>query len=470
MDGRPEIKDHAMSYNETIGHRTYRFDDLKTLLARATPQRSGDQLAGVAAATEEERVAAKMALAQVPLRTFLSETVIPYESDEVTRLIIDEHCAQAFAEISHLTVGDFRNWLLADTTDTAALVRIAPGLTPEMVAAVSKLMRNQDLILAAKKRPVVTRFRNTIGLPGRMSVRLQPNHPTDDVKGIAASMLDGLMYGCGDAVIGINPASDSLNAITTLLVMIDDFRQRYEVPTQSCVLTHVTNTIAAIEKGAPVDLVFQSIAGTEKANASFGASLALLQEAYEAGLSLKRGTVGDNLMYFETGQGSALSADAHHGVDQQTCEVRAYAVARKFKPLLVNTVVGFIGPEYLYDGRQIIRAGLEDHFCGKLLGVPMGCDICYTNHAEADSDDMDTLLTLLGVANVNFIMGVPGADDIMLNYQSTSFHDALYVRNVLGLRRAPEFEAWLESMQIIDTRGALLSPSAPQPLLEWITT
>jgi ethanolamine ammonia-lyase large subunit len=459
-----------MSYNETIGHRTYRFDDLKTLLARATPQRSGDQLAGVAAATEEERVAAKMALAQVPLRTFLSETVIPYESDEVTRLIIDEHSAQAFAEISHLTVGDFRNWLLADSTDTAALVRIAPGLTPEMVAAVSKLMRNQDLILAAKKRPVVTRFRNTIGLPGRMSVRLQPNHPTDDVKGIAASMLDGLMYGCGDAVIGINPASDSLSAITTLLVMIDDFRQRYEVPTQSCVLTHVTNTIAAIEKGAPVDLVFQSIAGTEKANASFCVSLALLQEAYEAGLSLKRGTVGDNLMYFETGQGSALSADAHHGVDQQTCEVRAYAVARKFKPLLVNTVVGFIGPEYLYDGRQIIRAGLEDHFCGKLLGVPMGCDICYTNHAEADSDDMDTLLTLLGVANVNFIMGVPGADDVMLNYQSTSFHDALYVRNVLGLRRAPEFEAWLESMQIIDARGALLTPSAPQPLLEWITT
>jgi ethanolamine ammonia-lyase large subunit len=459
-----------MSYNETIGHRMYRFDDLKTLLARATPQRSGDQLAGVAAATEEERVAAKMALAQLPLRTFLNECVIPYESDEVTRLIIDEHSAQAFAEISHLTVGDFRNWLLADTTDTAALVRIAPGLTPEMVAAVSKLMRNQDLILAAKKRPVVTRFRNTIGLPGRMSVRLQPNHPTDDVKGIAASMLDGLMYGCGDAVIGINPASDSLNAITTLLVMIDDFRQRYEVPTQSCVLTHVTNTIAAIEKGAPVDLVFQSIAGTEKANASFGVSLALLQEAYEAGLSLKRGTVGNNLMYFETGQGSALSADAHHGVDQQTCEVRAYAVARKFKPLLVNTVVGFIGPEYLYDGRQIIRAGLEDHFCGKLLGVPMGCDICYTNHAEADSDDMDTLLTLLGVANVNFIMGVPGADDVMLNYQSTSFHDALYVRNVLGLRRAPEFEAWLESMQIIDARGALRSSSAPQPLLEWMST
>jgi len=457
-----------MSYSETIGLRTYRFDDLKTLLAKASPLRSGDQLAGVTAHTEEERVAAKMALAQVPLRTFLNEALIPYEIDEVTRLIIDDHSLQAFAEISHLTVGDFRNWLLADTTDSAALIRVSAGLTPEMVAAVSKLMRNQDLILAAKKRPVITRFRNTIGLPGHMSVRLQPNHPTDDVKGIAASMLDGLMYGCGDAMIGINPASDSLSAITTLLVMIDDFRQRYEVPTQSCVLTHVTNTIAAIEKGAPVDLVFQSIAGTEKANSSFGVSLALLQEAHEAGLSLKRGTVGNDLMYFETGQGSELSADAHHGVDQQTCEVRGYAVARKFNPLLVNTVVGFIGPEYLYDGRQIIRAGLEDHFCGKLLGVPMGCDICYTNHAEADQDDMDNLLTLLGVANVNFIMGIPGADDVMLNYQSTSFHDALYVRNVLGLRRAPEFEVWLESMRIADPRGMLLNPSATQPLLEWI--
>jgi len=455
-----------MSYNETIRYRTYRFGDLKTLLAKASPLRSGDQLAQLAAATEEERVAAKMALANVPLRTFLNEAVIPFEDDEVTRLIIDDHSPAAFAEISHLTVGDFRNWLLAETTDTAALIRIASGLTPEMVAAVSKLMRNQDLILAAKKRPVVTRFRNTVGLPGHMSVRLQPNHPTDDVKGIAASMLDGLLYGCGDAMIGINPASDNLAAITTLLVMVDDFRQRYDVPTQSCVLTHVTNTIAAIERGAPVDLVFQSIAGTEQANTGFGISLALLQEAYEAGLSLKRGTVGENLMYFETGQGSALSANAHHGVDQQTCEARAYAVARKFNPFLTNTVVGFIGPEYLYDGRQIIRAGLEDHFCGKLLGVPMGCDICYTNHAEADQDDMDNLLTLLGVANVNFIMGVPGADDVMLNYQSTSFHDALYVREVLNLRRAPEFEAWLEAMQIVDSRGALLRQTTQQPLLE----
>jgi ethanolamine ammonia-lyase large subunit len=456
-----------MSYTETIGPRTYRFADLKTLLAKASPLRSGDQLAGVAAASEEERVAAKMALAGVPLRTFLNEALIPYEDDEVTRLIVDTHSPGAFAEISHLSVGDFRNWLLATSTGADALERVSAGLTPEMVAAVSKLMRNQDLIVAARKRPVVTRFRNTIGLPGHLSVRLQPNHPTDDVKGIAASMLDGLMYGCGDAVIGINPASDSLAAITTLLRMIDDFRQRYQVPTQSCVLTHVTNTIAAIEKGAPVDLVFQSIAGTEKANASFGISLALLQEAYEAALSLKRGTVGDNVMYFETGQGSALSANAHYGIDQQTCEVRAYAVARQFKPLLTNTVVGFIGPEYLYDGKQITRAGLEDHFCGKLLGVPMGCDICYTNHAEADQDDMDNLLTLLGAAGINFIMGIPGADDVMLNYQSTSFHDSLYLREVLGLRRAPEFEAWLESMRITDQRGVLLnSATARQPLLE----
>jgi ethanolamine ammonia-lyase large subunit len=457
-----------MNFRETIGARTYRFDGLAALLAKASPRRSGDELAGVAAASEEERVAAKMALAQVPLAAFLNEALIPYETDEVTRLIIDAHSAQAFAQISHLTVGDFRDWLLADSTDTAALERVGAGLTPEMVAAVSKLMRNQDLILVARKRPVITRFRNTVGLPGHLSVRLQPNHPTDDVKGIAASMIDGLMYGCGDAMIGINPASDSLAAIAALLTMMDEFRRAYDVPTQTCVLTHVTNTLAAIEKGAPVDLIFQSIAGTEKANASFGVSLSLLAEAYDAGLSLKRGTVGQNLMYFETGQGSALSANAHHGVDQQTCEARAYAVARHFKPFLTNTVVGFIGPEYLYDGKQIIRAGLEDHFCGKLLGVPMGCDICYTNHAEADQDDMDTLLTLLGAANVNFIMGVPGADDIMLNYQSTSFHDALYIRRLLDLKRAPEFEAWLSAMHITDNRGQIQVQSRNPLLLDWI--
>ncbi len=433
-----------MPYRQTAGIRAYIFDDLRTLLAKATPYRSGDSLAGLTAATQEERVVAKRALAEVPLKRFLEEALISYESDEITRLIFDSHNQTAFEPVRHLTVGEFRDWLLSEETDSATLSRLAPGLTPEMVAAVSKLMRNQDLILAAQKCQVVTRFRNTIGLPGRLSVRLQPNHPTDDPKGIAASIVDGLLFACGDAVIGINPATDQLSTVIRLLQMLDDFRQRFDVPTQSCVLAHVTSTLAAIEAGAPVDLVFQSIAGTEAANTSFGINLALLAEAQSAALSLHRGTIGQNVMYFETGQGSALSANAHHGVDQQTCEARAYAVARRFDPLLVNTVVGFIGPEYLYDGKQIIRAGLEDHFCGKLLGLPMGCDICHTNHAEADIDDMDTLLTLLAVAGVNFVMGVPGADDIMLNYQSTSFHDALYVRRVLARPPAPEFEQWLQ--------------------------
>ena len=454
-----------MSYRHVIGGRVYQFDDLKMLLAKASPARSGDYLAGIGAATEEERMAARMALAQLPLNRFLDEALIPYEEDEVTRLIIDRHDVAAFGAIAHLTVGDFRNWLLAESTDTALLTGIAAGITPEMAAAVSKLMRNQDLILAAQKCRVVTCFRNTIGLPGRLSVRLQPNHPTDDPKGVAASILDGLLYGAGDAVIGINPASDNLAMIMQLLQMLETLRVRFDMPTQSCVLTHVTNTMKAIELGAPVDLVFQSIAGTQQANASFGVNLALLREAQQAAQSLKRGTLGDNVMYFETGQGSALSANAHNGVDQQTCEARAYAVAREFKPLLTNTVVGFIGPEYLYDGKQIVRAGLEDHFCGKLLGVPMGCDICYTNHAEADQNDVDTLLTLLGVAGVNFIMGVPGADDVMLSYQSTSFHDALYVRHVLNLRRAPEFEDWLERLGIVDAKGRLQPLSAQQPLL-----
>ncbi|MDQ7914779.1 ethanolamine ammonia-lyase subunit EutB [Pseudomonas sp. 102515] len=436
-------------FEHSVGGQTWRFADLKELLAKATPARSGDVLAGVAAGSDVERVAAQMALAEVPLKHFLSEVVIPYEADEVTRLILDSHDAQAFAPVAHLTVGGFRDWLLGPAADETSLAALAPGLTPEMVAAVSKIMRIQDLILVAQKVRVVTRFRNTIGLRGRLSTRLQPNHPTDDPAGIAASVLDGLLYGNGDAVIGINPATDSTSGICELLKMLDAVIQRYEIPTQSCVLTHVTTSIAAIERGAPVDLVFQSIAGTQGANESFGISLALLQEGYEAGLSQRRGTLGDNLMYFETGQGSALSAGAHHGVDQQTCEVRAYAVARKFKPLLVNTVVGFIGPEYLYNGKQIIRAGLEDHFCGKLLGVPMGCDICYTNHAEADQDDMDMLLTLLGAAGINFIMGIPGSDDVMLNYQTTSFHDALYARQVLGLQPAPEFAAWLDRLGIL---------------------
>ncbi len=454
-----------MSYSHSVGGHSYSFGSLKELMAKATPARSGDYLAGIAAGDDEERVAAQMALAELPLQVFLSEAVIPYETDEVTRLIVDEHDAKAFKPVAHLTVGGFRDWLLSDAATESALTALAPGLTPEIVAAVSKICRVQDLVLIAQKCRVVTRFRNTIGLKKRMSTRLQPNHPTDDPTGIAASIVDGLMYGNGDAVIGINPATDSIAQVTTLIEMLDEIISRYEIPTQSCVLTHVTTSIEAINRGAPVDLVFQSIAGTEAANKSFGINLAILAEGREAALGLERGTVGNNVMYFETGQGSALSANAHHGVDQQTLEARAYAVARKFEPLLVNTVVGFIGPEYLYDGRQITRAGLEDHFCGKLLGVPMGVDICYTNHAEADQNDMDVLLTLLAVAGVNYIMGIPGSDDIMLNYQTTSFHDALYVRKVLGLKPAPEFEDWLKTMGIYeqDKKDVRLSDSLPKP-------
>ena len=452
-------------YRSTVSQHSYQFADLRSLMAKATPARSGDYLAGIAAQSAEERMAAKMALADLPLTTFLQQPLIPYEQDEVTRLILDEHDALAFAPLRHLTVGDFRNWLLSEAADSATLARVAPGITPEMAAAVSKLMRNQDLILVAKKCRVVTRFRNTIGLPGRLSVRLQPNHPTDDPQGIAAAMLDGLLYGAGDAVVGINPASDNLPVLARLNQMLDEVIQRFAIPTQSCILTHVTNSLQLIERGVPVDLVFQSIAGTEAANRGFGIDLALLLEAHEAALSLNRGTIGTNVMYFETGQGSCLSANAHHGVDQQTCEARAYAVARKFKPLLVNTVVGFIGPEYLYDGKQIIRAGLEDHLCGKLLGVPLGCDVCYTNHAEADQDDMDTLLTLLANAGLTFLIGVPGADDIMLNYQSTSFHDALYIRELLGLQHAPEFADWLLRMQLTNHNGQLLDANRRHPLL-----
>ncbi len=454
-----------VGWQHTVTGRVWRFDDLKTLLARATPERSGDQLAGIAASCAAERMAAKLALAELPLATFLNEALVPYEADEVTRLIVDSHDAAAFAPVAHLTVGDFRDWLLSDAATTPVLAALAPGLTPEMAAAASKLMRHQDLLLVAKKCRVVTAFRDTIGLPGRLAVRLQPNHPTDDLRGIAASLLDGLMYGCGDAVIGINPASDSLALIADLLRLLDDVIRRHAIPTQGCVLTHVTNTLRLIEQGLPVDLVFQSIAGSQKANAGFGIDLALLRQAQAAALALNRGTVGCNVMYFETGQGSALSADAHHGVDQQTMEARAYGVARAFSPLLVNTVVGFIGPEYLYDGKQIVRAGLEDHFCGKLLGLPLGCDVCHTNHAEADADDMDTLMTLLGNAGVTFIMGVPGADDVMLGYQSTSFHDAAVLRDLLGLRRAPEFEAWLAKAGIAGRDGRLLPAPARHALL-----
>ncbi len=431
---------------------------LRELLAKASPPRSGDELAGLSAANAEERVRAQMKLAGTPLKAFLAEPIIPYETDEVTRLICDSHDRAAFAPVSHLTVGDFRDWLLSDQATTETLQALAPGLTPEMAAAVSKIMRLQDLVSVAAKCRVVTRFRSTIGLPGRLATRLQPNHPTDDLKGIAASVLDGLSYGNGDAVIGVNPATDSVGTVEAILHMLDRIREHYEIPTQICVLAHVTTQMRALENGAPVDLIFQSVAGTEAANASFGIDLAILDEACQAARELKR---GEQVMYFETGQGSALSASANRGVDQQTCEARAYAVARRYRPLLVNSVVGFIGPEYLYDGKQILRAGLEDHFCGKLLGVPMGCDICYTNHAEADQDDMDALLTMLGVAGCNYIMGVPGADDVMLHYQSTSFHDALYLRSVLSLKPAPEFEKWLAD------RPPLQLPSWPP---SWLLT
>ena len=439
-----------MKRSKIIGNQSYSFGSLKELLAKASSERSGDLLAGVAAGTGEQRVAAQMVLADTYLSDFLKEEIISYDDDEVTRTIFDNHNQEAFRAISSLTVGEFRNWLLSDETNGNELKEVAPGITPEMAAAVSKIMRNQDLIRVASKIRNVTSFRNTIGLPGCLSVRLQPNDPTDDLKGIAAEIMDGLFYGCGDAVIGINPASDNYETVTGLVRMLDDLREKFQIPTQSCVLTHITTTIKAIEEGVPVDLIFQSIGGTQGVNESFGVSYRLLREGFEAGQSLNRGTVGNNYMYFETGQGSALSANANHGADQQTIEARAYGLARCFNPLLVNTVVGFIGPEYLYNGKQIIRAGLEDHFCGKLLGLPMGVDICYTNHAEADQDDMDTLLTLLGVAGCNFIMGVPGADDVMLNYQSTSFHDALYIRSALGLRPAPEFETWLRQMNLFD--------------------
>jgi len=442
-------------YAHTVGSVRYHFPDLKTLLAKATPFRSGDALAGLAAESAEERVAAQMALADLPLARFLDEAVVPYETDDVTRLILDGHERSAFQPVASLTVGGFRDWLLSYAADEAALAGLAPGLTPEMAAAVSKIMRAQDLVLVAKQCRVVTGFRTTLGLAGRLSSRLQPNHPTDDPQGIAASVLDGLLLGSGDAVIGINPASDSPRTVTLLLELLEQLRLRWEIPVQACVLAHVTTQLEALGQGAPVDLVFQSVAGTEAANASFGVTLSLLDEARAAALELGRGTVGQNVMYFETGQGSALSAGAHRGVDQQTLEARAYGVARRYAPLLVNTVVGFIGPEYLYDGKQILRAGLEDHFCGKLLGLPMGCDVCYTNHAEADQDDMDALLTLLAAAGCTYFMGVPGADDVMLHYQSTSFHDALYLRRLFGLRPAPEFEAWLERTGILDSRGRL---------------
>jgi ethanolamine ammonia-lyase large subunit len=452
-------------YVTNFGGETHRFPSLKAVLASASPRRSGDELAGLAAENDAKRVAARAVLADLPLAVFLEDLLIPYESDEVSRLIIDTHDQAAFALIKHHTVGSFRDWLLSYEADTPTLTRIAPGLTPEMVAATSKLMRNQDLIAVARKCSVITKFRNTLGLPGRLATRLQPNHPTDDLQGIAASTFDGLLYGTGDAVIGINPATDSVQNCLSLLDMLDGLRSRYDIPTQTCVLTHVTNAIEVMNAKGAMDLVFQSIAGSEAANAGFGINLGILKEAQDAALALKRGTIGNNVMYFETGQGAALSAGAHFGIDQQTIEARAYAVARAYSPLIVNTVVGFIGPEYLYDGKQIIRAGLEDHFCGKLLGVPMGCDVCYTNHAEADQDDMDTLMTLLTAAGCTFVITVPGADDVMLNYQSLSYHDILYLRSTFGVKAAPEFEDWLEKMDMLDRAGRVRLPSPQNKVL-----
>jgi ethanolamine ammonia-lyase large subunit len=444
-----------MSYSISLRQTLYRFRDLKDLMAKASPERSGDALAGIAADGPVQRLAAQMLLADLPLKAFLAEELIPFETDEVTRLIAEQHDAEAFAAVASLTVGEFREWLLNPAVQQAELEALTFGLTPEMVAAVSKIMRLQDLIAVAAKREVVTRFRNTIGLKGRLSTRNQPNHPTDDSRGIAISALDGLLLGSGDAVIGVNPVTDKLADYIRIVELLDHLRVALKIPTQTCCLGHVSLAIEAMGRSAPVDLVFQSVAGSEKANTGFGINLALLREAHDAGRSLKRGVLGDNLMYFETGQGSALSADAHFGVDQQTLESRAYAVARAFRPLLVNTVVGFIGPEYLYNGKQIIRAGLEDHFCGKLLGLPMGVDVCYTNHADADQEDMDALLTLLVAAGVNFVITVPGSDDVMLNYQCLSHHDAIFVRETLGRPPAPEFAQWMLDMGLTDEAGRM---------------
>ena len=459
-----------MRYRASVGQQSFEFADLREVLAKATPARSGDELSGVAATSQRERVAAQIALADIGLADLLAEPVVDYDVDEVTRLIIDSHDPSAFTPVAHMNVGEFRDFLLAEDTDSEVLRALAPGLTPEMVAAVSKIMRNQDLVAVASKTSVVTGFRDTIGLPGHLSSRLQPNHPTDDPLGISLSILDGLLFGVGDACIGINPATDSLRATTELLWMLDDLIQTLQIPTQSCVLAHVTNTLEVMATGTPVDLIFQSIAGTQAANRAFGIDLALLAEAHSAGRQLARGTVGDNVMYFETGQGSCLSADAHHGVDQQTLEARAYGVARAFQPLLVNTVVGFIGPEYLYNGKQIRRAGLEDHFCGKLLGVPMGADVCYTNHAESDQNDSDDLLTLLGLAGCTYFMGVPGADDVMLSVQTTSFHDIAYLRRLLGRAPAPEFQSWLVEQGIVDDGGRLQEIPTGHPLLALATS
>jgi ethanolamine ammonia-lyase large subunit len=426
----------------------YPFSDIREVLAKANEEKSGDQLAGIAATSERERVAAKCALADMPLIDLLNNPIIPPETDEVTRLILESHDASAFQRIRSMTVGAFREFILSDRTAEAELKSLKWGITPEMAAAVAKLMSNKDLVLAASKIRNVTRCRNTMGERGVLGIRLQPNHPSDDVGGILLATFDGLLYGCGDAVIGVNPATDSVEAVAAILSALESLITVLGIPTQACCLAHITTQLTCLDRAAPVDLLFQSVTGTQAANVSFGINLGMLREGRERVLEHHRERnvpwAGDNVMYFETGQGSALSAEAHHGVDQVTLEARAYGVARAFDPFLVNSVVGFIGPEYLYDERQIIRAGLEDHFMGKLLGLPMGCDVCYTNHAVADQNSADNLMLLLAAAGCNYFMGVPGTDDVMLNYQSTSFHDAVAVRKIFGLRPAPEFLEWLE--------------------------
>jgi len=460
---------------------SFKFETLRELFAKANEEKSGDQLAGIAARSEQERVAAKHALADLTLQEIVDQPLIPPEEDDVSRLILESHDREEFKTIKSMTVGELRELILRDETTEADLERLHWAITPEIAAAVAKLMGNKDLVLAAAKIRVITHCRNTMGQRGVLGIRLQPNHPADDVAGILLAAFDGLLYGCGDAVIGVNPATDSVETVSAILHALHRLIDAYKIPTQACCLAHISTQLAALDRGAPVDLLFQSVAGTQKANESFGITLEMLREGRERVLEHQKNRVigrsGDrvigkskqkepmiggsskapeangqwpiaNCMYFETGQGSALSAEAHHGVDQLTLEARAYGVARVFEPFLVNSVVGFIGPEYLYDERQIIRAGLEDHFMGKLLGLPMGCDVCYTNHAAADQNSADNLLMLLTAAGCNYFMGVPCADDVMLNYQSTSFHDALAMRRLFGLHPAPEFLAWLEAMGI----------------------
>lgn len=459
-----------MPYHATIRGERFVFHDLRSLLARANEEKSGDQLAGLAARSERERVAAKLALAEVSLQEIVDNPPIDPDSDEVGRALIESLDQDACRAIASLSVGEFREFLLDDATTGENLNRLRWGIAPDVAAAVAKLMSNQDLILAAAKIRNVTRCRNTLGQRGVLAGRIQPNHPADDPVGIVLATLDGLLMGCGDAVLGVNPAGDSIETVATILKTLDDVIERLAIPTQACCLAHITTQLAALERGVPVDLLFQSVAGTQAANASFGIDLALLREGRAAVLEHHRrdrahvGWIGEQVMYFETGQGSALSADAHHGVDQLTLEARAHGVARLFDPFLVNSVVGFIGPEYLFNERQIIRAGLEDHFVGKLLGLPMGVDVCYTNHADADQNSADNLLILLTAAGCNYFMGVPCADDVMLNYQSTSFHDLAAARALFGLKPAPEFHSWLVERGWMRPDGRLTSPEPREAL------